>query len=421
MSKPANKTMIGIFVLGAIAFLVIAVVVLGSGKFFRKTTRAVCYFEGSVGGLSVGAPVLFRGVKIGMVSDVTLRYDAPNASVLIPVYIELEQGLAPKEASHAEKRKEFKLLIEKGLRARLAMQSFVTGQLQVALDFYPDKPARFMGASSEDLEFPTIQTPLQEISKKLEELPLADIIKKFDVTMEGLARVVNSREIPDTLKSMSDAAKETKQFVHNLEMKVTPVLAGMEGTVKDARQLIQNVDTKVELSVAQVDATAKEIQKLALNAQSLAQEVKGLLQTVNAQIQPLSSGAQETLAEAKQLVRQIDTRTAALSDQLEEAVKDVRKLVQNIDVQIEPIGNSFRSTLASIERTTGEADATLKAAQQTLGAVNGMSGGDSEIFSGLHQTLKEVKAAARAVRDLADTLEQQPQSPLFGKKTVLRR
>jgi paraquat-inducible protein B len=75
MSKPANKTIIGIFVVGAIALAVVALVVLGSGKFFKKTFRAVCYFEGSVGGLNIGAPVIFRGVKIGSVANVILRFD----------------------------------------------------------------------------------------------------------------------------------------------------------------------------------------------------------------------------------------------------------------------------------------------------------------------------------------------------------
>ncbi len=69
MSKQANKTKIGIFVLGAMALLVIAIVVLGSGKLFRKTFKAVCFFEGSVGGLDAGAPVVFDGVRIGSVTD----------------------------------------------------------------------------------------------------------------------------------------------------------------------------------------------------------------------------------------------------------------------------------------------------------------------------------------------------------------
>ena len=90
MSKPANKRLIGIFVLGAITLLVIAVVVLGSGKLFRKTVKAVCFFEGSVGGLDVGAPVVFNGVRIGSVIDVVLRYNTTDLTTTIPVHIELD-------------------------------------------------------------------------------------------------------------------------------------------------------------------------------------------------------------------------------------------------------------------------------------------------------------------------------------------
>jgi len=90
MSKQANKTVIGIFVVGAIALVVIAIVVLGSGKFFKKTLKAVCYFEGSVGGLNIGAPVVFRGVRIGSVTDVILRGDSTKLIFTIPVYIEIE-------------------------------------------------------------------------------------------------------------------------------------------------------------------------------------------------------------------------------------------------------------------------------------------------------------------------------------------
>ena len=144
MSKQANKTVIGIFVVGAIALVVIAIVLLGSGKFFKQTLRAVCYFEGSVGGLNIGAPVVFRGVKIGSVTDVLLRADSTKLTFTIPVYIEIEPdkftvvGARPKQLGQ-----NLKTFIDRGLRATLEMQSIVTGQMQVGLDFYPDKPAKF--------------------------------------------------------------------------------------------------------------------------------------------------------------------------------------------------------------------------------------------------------------------------------------
>jgi paraquat-inducible protein B len=89
MSKPANKTMIGIFVVAAIGLVVVAIVLLGSGKFFKDKPKFVMYFEGSVKGLTVGSPVVFRGVKIGSVTEIGMRFNPTDLSVLIPVYTEL--------------------------------------------------------------------------------------------------------------------------------------------------------------------------------------------------------------------------------------------------------------------------------------------------------------------------------------------
>lgn len=92
MSKPVNKTVIGIFVVVALALVVLAVLVLGSGKFFKHNTKIVMYFKGSVKGLSVGSPVSFRGVKVGSVTEIKMLFDPKDLSVMIPVYAELEPG-----------------------------------------------------------------------------------------------------------------------------------------------------------------------------------------------------------------------------------------------------------------------------------------------------------------------------------------
>jgi len=127
MSKPANKKVIGFFVIGAIALAVVTVLALGSGKFFKKTFKAVCYFEGSVGGLSIGAPVVFRGVKIGTVTQIVLRFDPSKVSVLIPVFIEIEQQVKERTVSKEQRGEGWQKLIDAGLKARLETQSFVTG------------------------------------------------------------------------------------------------------------------------------------------------------------------------------------------------------------------------------------------------------------------------------------------------------
>ena len=81
MSKPASKTLIGVFVIGAIALAVLAVVVFGSGRFFSEKMPLVMYFEGSVAGLNIGSPVMFRGVKVG----ICLLYTSDAADDLLCV------------------------------------------------------------------------------------------------------------------------------------------------------------------------------------------------------------------------------------------------------------------------------------------------------------------------------------------------
>ena len=89
MSKPANKTLIGVFVIVAIGLVVGAILILGSGRFFRHYPKYVMYFESSVKGLSIGSPVVFRGVKVGSVTDISMDFNPSDLSILIPVYVEL--------------------------------------------------------------------------------------------------------------------------------------------------------------------------------------------------------------------------------------------------------------------------------------------------------------------------------------------
>ncbi len=354
MSKSANKTLIGIFVLGATALLVIAVVVLGSGKFFKKSFPAICYFEGSVGGLNVGAPVVFRGAKMGTVTSVKLRFDPKSDEIQIPVFLEIEpERLETKDRSRRpDPVATLRLLIDRGLRARLEPQSILTGQMQVALDFYPERPARFVGADPGYPEIPTIPTPLQELAKRIEQLPLEQIVKDIGSAVAGINRFVNSPEIAKTLQFVSLAAEEAK----------------------------------------------------------------GLMQNLNSQVQPISSDVQQTLREAQKLLREIDAKATTLTSSIDGTVKDIQKLAQDIDRQVEPLGPSIQRTLSSIEKTSDEAGMTFRQAQQTLTVLEGDIGEDSELMYELKKAVREVGTAAKAIESLARSAERHPESIIFGKK-----
>lgn len=235
MSKKASKSLIGIFVLGAIALILAVVVIFGSGRFFKKTYKYVLFFEGSVKGLNVGAPVMFRGVKVGQVTDIVLRFSGKDLTILIPVYIELDPSKAVIVSGDLGKSSYLKSFIAKGLRAQLQMQSFVTGQLMINLDFYPDKPIRLVDVYKRYPEIPTIPATLEELTKTVEGLNLDQIVRRLDSVITGIDKIVNSPELGESVKSMNLALKSINDLAKNIDSRVGTVSSSIKETSEAAR------------------------------------------------------------------------------------------------------------------------------------------------------------------------------------------
>ncbi|MCX5706339.1 MAG: MlaD family protein [Candidatus Omnitrophica bacterium] len=218
MSKKANKAIIGGFVVGAIVLFIIGIVVFGSGVLFKHADKYVLFFNGSIKGLSVGAPVIFRGVKVGSVKNISLVYDEQAKEVVIPVIIEVElSGIkgAPKKAIVGHPR--YEKLIQEGLRARLEIQSFITGQLMLSFDFYPDKPARLRGIMKEYLELPTL--PISpDIFEIMDEVPVKDIADNLAKTVAGLNKIIDSGELQESLYELKSSLRETTEAARSLRL-----------------------------------------------------------------------------------------------------------------------------------------------------------------------------------------------------------
>ena len=296
MSKPANKTMIGIFVVAAIGLVVVAIVLLGSGKFFKDKPKFVMYFEGSVKGLTVGSPVVFRGVKIGSVTEIGMRFNPTDLSVLIPVYTELgDADIEMVDGDLSIKKKDRKkvlyslsdALIKRGARAQLEMQSFVTGQLQIAIDFYPNKPARFVGGPSKYPEIPTIPTQLQELTKRVEQLPIEEIGKKLQSSLDGMDRMVNSPEMSLMIKSIGGTSEETKTLVRNLDRQLEPLVGSITQTSNEAGITLKKIQVVSQnfgddsVLMYKLDKTLNELQRasrsLRLLTETLEQQPESLI------------------------------------------------------------------------------------------------------------------------------------------------
>jgi paraquat-inducible protein B len=260
MSKQANKTVIGAFVVGAIALAVAGILVFGSGDFFAERPKFVMFFEGSVNGLNVGAPVTFRGVKIGTVQEINLFFDPNTKNMRIPVIIEFEPEAVSLENQNIRREpyKNLKILIDRGLRGKLQLQSLVTGLLMIELDFYPDKPAKFAGHDTRYPEIPTISSGLDQMLKKVEKLPLEELVNKLSSAIEGLDKTINSPNVAESLHSVNLALKEISQIADKLNDKIGPITSGVNDTVRDVQKLVQNLDSKVTTLSKDLNETIKE-------------------------------------------------------------------------------------------------------------------------------------------------------------------
>ena len=394
MSKQANKTVIGIFVVVAIALVVAAVLILGSGKFFKETFKAVCYFDGSVGGLNIGAPVVFRGVKIGSVTDVVLLAQRDKLVFVIPVYIEIEPdkiqvvGTAPKERG-----KNLNALIQRGLRATLEMQSIVTGQMQVGLDMHPDKPARFAEnkIDTETPEIPTIRTPMQELAKKIQNLPIDEIFNKISFTLDAINKVAQSPEIPEAIRSVNLALEDVRKLVRNVDGQVGPLASNLNETVKDVRKLVQNADTKVAGLTSNLDETVKDVRKT--------------VQNVDVKVTGLTASLDETIKDVRGLVQNADAKVTGLASNLDETIREGRGVLRSVNNGIGPL-------LAGIETNIQSLNTTMAATQRLIDGIDSRA---ADTSYEVNKTLEEIRGLARSVRMLSEHLERHPESILWGK------
>jgi len=259
MAKQANRMMIGVFVVIAVILMAASLVVFGSGKFFKKTVKCVLYFDEPVKGLSVGAPVLFQGVQIGSVVSIVLQVDPARLQPQIPVFIEFEpdkfQVRAEDRKTPRDPRKNIPVLIEKGLRAQLNMQSFITGQLLIQIDFYPGTPVSLKGLDKDYIEIPTIPSTGERLAKTLDKLDLDGLKKNLESTLAGIERFINSPEMTATLRALKDTLQDTSKLVTRVDRQVDPVADDLKRTVKDIGKLARNADTKVAELTTGLDKT----------------------------------------------------------------------------------------------------------------------------------------------------------------------
>ena len=314
--------MIGGFVVIALLILVASLAVFGSGKFFQKTQKFVLYFNESIKGLDVGAPVLFQGVAVGSVKSITIVADPAKQKTEIPVIIEvlLDRFKIPEAGRIADPQKNMSLLIEKGLRAMLTMQSLITGKLLVELDFFPNTPMVLLNINKDYVEIPTLPSTSAKLARAFDNFDFQALKIKIESGLDGIDKLVNDPNL-------------------------TAAIQDLKETLQSARKLITRVDK-------QVDPLAKDMKKLTTNFD---------------------------------------------------------KLAKDLDSRIKGLATSLDKSLSGLDKTMSGFDKTMTSAR-------GVMSPDAPLVVDMENTLKELSAVSRSLREFSDYMEQHPESLIRGKK-----
>lgn len=331
-------------------------------EIFNEQELFIMYFEGSVRGLKVGAPVEFKGIRVGTVKEIRMEIDGDTMAIRIPVLIAIEPERIKRVGRKSRPRDNVPLFIKRGMKARLQTGSLLTGQLFVELDLYPETPITLVGGDKKYIEIPTIPSALDEVTESATEiladiknLPLEELAVNLIDAVQGINRLVSSDELTKSAATLNKSLNSFHVLANNMNVKLDMVVKEISETSLIARQTLEQGKTTIVKAEEDIE---------------------------------------ETLSKA--------------GNELQGTLKDIRALVKEVDGQVKPLTNSLLTTLDKTQRALTQGQKTLLKADEVI------SGG-SPLRYELDNTLREISSASRSIRILSDYLARHPDALIYGK------
>jgi paraquat-inducible protein B len=351
---------VGLFTLAGLVLLGLALATAG-GRWFTAKERAVMRFQTSVYGLQVGAPVVLRGVQVGQVIAIGLAPGggaSGTSGIALPVTAEFDAALlrpllqAPADASAtatatattsastaAHDAAALPALIARGLVARLATQSLLTGLLYVDLDLAPPTSASAAAppaAAGRGLpQNPTAPTPQQTLQAQLEGLDLGQIGRDLAAVAAATRELLAAPGAREALGRTADAAQAVQQLARALQRDAGPLARSVEDTLAQARRAVAQVEPLVqaatptlrgmEQAASQVGAAASQVGGAADEARALAQAARPLVGDLRRSADELSRAA-ATLREATAPESPVRRQTETALQEISRAAVALREL-----------------------------------------------------------------------------------------------
>ena len=299
MSEKPSSVTIGVFIVGAVLIVISAILFISGSGWGGDKSKVIMVFDGSVKGLTVGAPVALRGVQIGQVTDIHLIFDAQTIDITMTVEAEINgnnfesQGDAVNDLGDE--------MVSQGLRAQLNSQSILTGLLYIQLDFHPDTAVNIVEIESPYPQIPTIPTDLQRITRQLESMDFAAIAKDIQSIADSLGGFVSAPEfqqlpadLHNTLVSFEAVSDQLNKLLANSGPRFDKLL-------DDASSTIHTLNTEIPKISNSAIRTLESLNTAIAAAEETLEEVDGLISDDSPTVYALNKALREISRAAREI------------------------------------------------------------------------------------------------------------------------
>lgn len=288
MKQKVSPALVGLFVLGAMLLLLVALFSFGGINLFDKPQRFIVYFNESIHGLDLGSPVKLRGVRIGRVVDLNIRYAFASHQSVVAVLCELNRNTLTDEKGKIidiTDRTELQKLIDQGLRAQLGVLGLATGLLYVELNFvdpkeYPPHPPAAVGVKyvvipPMDSTIKEFQANLEEILLDLRRVDFAGLAKEVRGLLVDLRRQINGLDLAALSSEWTQAGKSVAALASSKE--IGRSLDNFNATLDELRGTLKRLDTTFQPTAAQLAETLAQTRTTLASFASAAATVQAFI------------------------------------------------------------------------------------------------------------------------------------------------
>jgi phospholipid/cholesterol/gamma-HCH transport system substrate-binding protein len=326
MSAQANYFKIGLFVIVASVIGVVSIIVLGAGSFFQKKVLVETYFVESVQGLEDGAPLKFRGVRVGKISEIALvgkEYPTDQRFILVraSLFPDIFRVMCT-PISGSDLKKE----VEKGLRVRLSFQG-LTGTAHLEMDYINPSTnppltiewePKYCYIPSTSSTIRRLSVAVDKILKNFESLDLKNTAENFSTSLKELSRTLgqaNLGKVGEQAEALLSELRETNRRVAKLlkNPKIESLLSDAAATMAAARRIVEETQRPLSRVLSAFNEVSISMKKLAT------------------QMDALVADAPESVAHLKRILRRLDNLISNLQPDIETAVENIRRISENLN------------------------------------------------------------------------------------------